>query len=369
MPRSLTFAAGPAAAAILACSSAVDPSGTLVDGQRGVPPTSPTRASGAPTLTPQTSGTTNRLQAVSPVNQNVVWASGVGGTFVVTSDGGETWRAGQVPGAGTLEFRDVEGVSAKEAYLLAAGEGSASRLYTTTDGGETWTLQFQNSLAAAFYDCFDFWTPNRGITFSDPVSGRFPVIRTTDGETWQDIGDQLPQALNGEFAFAASGTCVAAQGGNRAWIATGGASTARILATTDGGNSWQAYATPLVSNPSAGAFTVAFRDPFNGIVAGGDLDPENPSPENRVAISGDGGQTWQLVEEPPFDGAVFGLSYVTGVRLTVVATGPAGAAWSSDEGRSWHLLNGVTDFWAVAFASHQARWLVGTGGRILKVSF
>lgn len=369
MPRSLTFAAGPAAAAILACSSAVDPSGTQVDGQRSVPTTSPTHASGAPTLTPQTSGTTNRLQAVSPVNQKVVWASGVGGTFAVTTDGGQTWRAGQVPGAETLEFRDVEGVSAKEAYLMSAGPGTDSRIYKTIDGGRSWTLQFQNARPDAFYDCFDFWTPNRGITFSDPVSGRFPVIRTTDGETWQDIGDQLPQALNGEFAFAASGTCVATQGGKRAWIATGGAATARILATVDGGDSWQTYATPLVSNPSAGAFTVAFRDPFNGIVAGGDLDPANPSPENRVAISGDGGQTWQLVAEPPFDGAVFGLSYVTGIRETVVATGPAGAAWSSNEGRSWNLLSGVTGYWAVAFASHKSGWLVGTGGRILKVSF
>jgi photosystem II stability/assembly factor-like uncharacterized protein len=53
----------------------------------------------------------------------------------------------------------------------------------------------------------------------------------------------------------------------------------------------------------------------------------------------------------------------------VVATGPAGAAWSPDEGRSWNLLSGVVDYWAVAFASHKAGWLVGTGGRILKVGF
>jgi photosystem II stability/assembly factor-like uncharacterized protein len=371
MRRSLTIVAliTSLAAAVTTCSTgSLDPS-SVPGRSGGISTELPAPRVGEPSLTEQQSGTANRLQAVSPVNQKVVWASGLGGTFVVTTDGGATWRAGQVPGAETLEFRDVEGVSAKEAYLMSAGVGDASRIYKTTDGGQTWTLQFQNARPEAFYDCFDFWSPNRGLTFSDPVNLRFPVIRTTDGETWQDIGDQLPRAQEGEFAFAASGTCVATQGGRRAWIATGGASTARILATTDGGNSWDAYATPLVSNPTAGAFTVAFRDPFNGIVAGGDLDPENPSPENRVAISGDGGQTWQLVEEPPFDGAVFGLSYVTGIRQTVVATGPAGTAWSSDEGRSWNLLTGVTGFWAVAFASHKAGWLVGTEGRILKVSF
>ena len=52
-----------------------------------------------PTLTLQNSGTTNGLIAVSPVNPQVVWASGRNGTFTVTTDGGNTWNAGVVPGA------------------------------------------------------------------------------------------------------------------------------------------------------------------------------------------------------------------------------------------------------------------------------
>ena len=56
----------------------------------------------APTLTPQTSGTTQLLIAVSPVNSQVVWAAGTGGTYVVTTDGGNTWRAGVVPGTDQL---------------------------------------------------------------------------------------------------------------------------------------------------------------------------------------------------------------------------------------------------------------------------
>ena len=64
-----------------------------------------------PTLTQQNSGTTNGLIAVSPVNPQVVWASGRAGTFVVTTDGGNTWNAGVVQGAELLQFRDVEGVS------------------------------------------------------------------------------------------------------------------------------------------------------------------------------------------------------------------------------------------------------------------
>ena len=55
-------------------------------------------APGQPTLTPQDSGTTQGLIAVSPVNKRVVWASGRGGTFAVTTDGGATWRSGSCPG-------------------------------------------------------------------------------------------------------------------------------------------------------------------------------------------------------------------------------------------------------------------------------
>ena len=129
-----------------------------------------------PTLTPQNSGTTNGLIAVWPVNPQVVWASGRAGTFTVTTDGGQTWRAGVVPGAELLQFRDVQGFSASVAYLLSigtSGDPTDFRIYKTVDGGATWTIQFENQNPAAFYDGFAFWTPHRGIAHSDSVNGVF----------------------------------------------------------------------------------------------------------------------------------------------------------------------------------------------------
>ena len=333
-----------------------------------------------PKLTPQNSGTTQGLISVSPVNPRVVWASGRGGTFVVTSDGGDHWKTGVVPGAETVQFRDVQGVSEKVAYLMSIGSNPTDfRIYKTLDGGATWTLQFQNQIPTAFYDCFSFWTPKRGIAHSDSVNGAFPDLRTTDGVTWQDISSNMPPALPGEASFSSSGTCVATQGGRNAWIATGGSTAARVLATRDQGDTWNAYDTPLVSSPSAGAFTVAFRDPWHGIVGGGDLDPGDPN-NAKTATSSDGGVTWKLTNNPPVTGAIFGLSYVgnassdqsgglDGGRAVVITANDGGAAWTPDEGNTWFPLPGVTGFWAVAFASPKGGWLVGTGGRIVKVSF
>jgi photosystem II stability/assembly factor-like uncharacterized protein len=337
----------------------------------------PAASSGAlhhrqPTLTVQHSGTTNRLQAVSPVNSRVVWVSGVGGTYAVTEDGGKTWKPAVVPGAESLEFRDVQAFSEKVAYLLAAGGGTNSRIYKTVDGGKSWSLQFKNQDLNGFDDCFAFWTPARGLTMADSENGVFPVLLTTDGATWKNIGSQLPPAQPGAAAFAASGTCVATEGERQAWIGTGGAKKARILATTDQGKSWAAYDTPIVQGtPTSGVISVAFRDPMHGILGGGEIAKPKDFADT-VARSGDGGKTWRLGSRTPFPGAIYGLSYVrkhNGEERTVVVTGPSGAAWSPDEGDTFFSLSGIDNYWAVAFASPEAGWLVGTNGRIVKISF
>jgi photosystem II stability/assembly factor-like uncharacterized protein len=341
------------------------------------------RPPSTPKLTPQQSGTSQGLIGISAASAEVVWASGRGGTFAVTGNGGASWRSGVVPGAESLQLRDVEAVSEREAFVLSIGTGTDSRIYRTVDGGKTWTMQFQNQDPNGFYDCFAFWDARAGLTMADSIGARFPVVRTLDGRTWQDIGDRLPAALPGEAGFASSGTCAATLGPRRAWLTTGGTATARVLITTDRGQTWSATTAPLSAGPAGGGFSIAFRDARHGVLGGGDLLTPADVRDN-FARSHDGGKSWQLGTAAPIPGAIYGLAYAQGrhrgpadddgegqghdgAPATVVATAPAAAAWSSDEGTSWTLLDGVSGYWAVDFADAHTGWLVGVQGQILRI--
>ncbi len=321
-------------------------------------------------LETQESGTDVLLQAVSAVDENVAWVSGHGGTWARTLDGGETWTAHVMAGADTLQFRDVFALDAERAWLLSAGSGELSRIYRTRDGGVTWELQFLNPEPDGFYDCLEFRDAERGIVYGDAVDGELRILRTRDGgDTWEYTRSRdIPPALAGEGGFAASGTCVALGPDGRAWIGTGAADTARVLASLDDGRTWTATPAPLPAGEAAGIFTIAFRDSLHGAALGGDLSRPDERTDN-VAVSSDGGRTWSLAGRPVLTGAVYGAAYVPGAPTpTLVAVGPNGADWSADEARTWSAAD-TASYWGLGIASTAAGWLVGPDGRIARISF
>ncbi|MGO9650404.1 MAG: WD40/YVTN/BNR-like repeat-containing protein [Terriglobales bacterium] len=254
----------------------------------------------AQTSTIQNSHTTENLRGLSTPAPNIAWASGTHGTYLRTTDAGNTWLPAQVPGAESLDFRDVEAFHSDLAYLLAAGPGDQSRIYKTTDAGKTWSLQFTNQDPKGFFDCMAFWNPDHGIAVGDPVNNKFELISTEDGgQHWTPISpDKLPPAIAGEGAFAASGTCITVQGKNNVWFASGG-KAARVFHSTDAGKSWSVTETPVVHGvDSAGIFSIAFRDSKHGVIAGGDYQhPEKDGP--NLAFTNDAGRTWTLAPISP----------------------------------------------------------------------
>ncbi|HWF88969.1 MAG TPA: hypothetical protein VN659_09045 [Pyrinomonadaceae bacterium] len=320
-----------------------------------------------PHWTMQTSGVTQRLRGVSAVSEKVAWASGAGATVLRTGDGGVTWQKLSVtPEA--LDFRDIDAVDAQTAYVMSIGNGPASRIYKTTDAGKTWNLQFKNDDPKAFLDAMSFWDANHGIAFGDSVDKQFYILTTSDGVTWSRVPPaNLPPAQGNEGAFAASGTNIAVFGKSHAWIGTGAAAKSRVLRTTDGGHSWQVADTPLASGPSAGIFSIAFRDAKHGVIVGGDYRKEQEAVDN-LAMTNDGGATWTLVKG--LSGFRSLVAYVPGMKKpTLIAVGPAGADYSLDDGKTWKPIEGP-GFDTFSFApGKQLGWGAGTQGKIAQLNF
>lgn len=283
-----------------------------------------------------------------------------------TVDGGQTWQKLRVTDD-ALDFRDIDAIDADTAYILSIGNGPASRIYKTTDAGKTWKLQFKNDDEKAFLDAMSFWDANHGIAFGDSVDKKFYILTTADGgKTWSRVPpENLPPAQENEGAFAASGTNIALFRKSHAWIGTGAATKSRVLHTSDGGHTWQVADTPLASGQSSGIFSIVFRDAKHGIVAGGDYRKESDAIDN-LAITNDGGVTWTLVKG--LSGFRSVVAYVPGSR-TLIAIGPSGGDYSTDDGRTWTPINGP-GFDTFSFApGKQIGWGAGAKGAIGKLTF
>lgn len=318
-----------------------------------------------PRWEPQTSGVTARLRGVSAVTERVAWASGAGGTVLRTADGGATWRKLNVPGADKLDFRDVDAVSETTAYILSIGAGAASRIYKTTDAGATWTLQFTNQEPKGFFDAMAFWDADRGLAFGDSIDGRFEILATSNGgRTWARIpAERLPAALPNEGAFAGSGTNVAVLAPGRVWIGTGAAARCRVLRSGDRGRTWIIAETPVAASPSAGIFSIAFRDARHGLTVGGDYRKEKEAVAN-AAVTADGGVTWTAVTG--LGGFRSVVAHVPGSTASWIAVGPSGSDLSADDGRTWRPVPG-DGYHAFSFARRgRSGWGVGENGRIGK---
>ena len=304
------------------------------------------------------------LRGLSVVNENVIWASGTGGTFLRSIDGGKTWSVGKVPDAEKLDFRDVEAFDANTAYLLSIGDGENSRIYKTTDGGATWKLQFKNTNPKAFFDALAFWDKDNGMAMSDPVDGKYLLIETKDGgETWKPVHtDKMANAKTGEAAFAASGTCLIANGKSDIFLVSGG-NDARVFRSNNRGLSWFVSDTPIVKGTTgSGIFSIAMFDKKRGVIVGGNYEKPNEINDN-LAFTKDGGKTWTLGK---------GLNgYRSGVALvdknTLIAVGASGSDISTDGGKSWKNLD-KNNYNAVQTKGKNAIWAVGANGLVAKLN-
>ena len=317
----------------------------------------------------QTKGTDTNLRAVTAVYAHdrnglqfpVVWTSGSNGVILKSLDAGKTWLRLHVKDGDALDFRGIVAFSEKTAYVMSSGEADKSRIYKTTDGGETWNLQYSDNRKEFFLDSIACLSETHCFALSDPIDGKFLLLNTTDGQLWNPLSSSnMPAALPSEGAFAASNTCLALSGAD-IFFGTGGPA-ARVFHSSDSGRTWSVAETPIThGNASSGIFSIVRANEKTIAVVGGDYqDPKRTS--GVAAYSLDEGKTWQLAAQQP-GGYRSAVAHINDGRW--VAVGPTGEDISDDFGVHWKRTDSL-NLNAAALLDIWTGWAVGPNGTIAR---
>jgi photosystem II stability/assembly factor-like uncharacterized protein len=252
---------------------------------------------------------------------------------------------------------------------MSSGAGTKSRIFKTIDGGRTWKQQFITYDPKHFFDCFTFWNPNHGVAIGDPIGHHFEMLETHDGGEHWTVITTLPEIMPTEAAFS-TGSCITSIGTNDVWFGTGGKQGARVFHSSDHGRTWSTVATPISATQVGreGIFSIAFADPLNGIVVGGDyLDPTKV--RVNAALTFNGGRTWSATPMQP-SGYRCGVSFRPGTKgQTIVTVGTSGVDLTEDRGTHWKNLSSER-YHSVAFTPDGgSAYILGQNGRIARIAF
>jgi photosystem II stability/assembly factor-like uncharacterized protein len=259
---------------------------------------------------------------VEPSRPQTVYALVQGGLFRTTNGGGR-WRFLR-PSLGRYWFLSGAGSSLAAAALdpahpgtvyaswtTYAGGSTRSRLYRSSDGGDSWQRVVARGASPTFSSLVvDPGTPETIVATDEAHTG---IYRSTDGgTTWSAVSLPL-KAAEGLYLYPGSqGTLYA--------TATGGA----VLASTDGGATWQTAA----SNGGPGSLVV---DPHDSQTVYGAGD--------GVARSLDGGHTWRSSKSGLVNTLIGSLALAPGSPATLYAGVDGGVFRSTDRGRTWNLAS------------------------------
>lgn len=298
------------------------------------------------------------IRALETIDKDTCWFAGSNGLVGFTSDGGSTWTLDTIRYDTILpEFRSIA-VTDSAVFILSVG--SPALLYRKKVSEKSWELVFKDEYPGVFYNSLKFWDYFNGIAVGDPINGSLHITVTKNGgKTWRTIpAAKLPSTLEGEANFAASNTNICVKGDNT-WIVTGG-KAARVFKSTDRGESWAVYTTPIIQGGKmTGIFSVDFYDKETGIIWGGDWENQQNN-LNSKAISKDGGKSWVSMNDSLGPGYRSCVQFVPGSGgKEVFAVGIPGISYSSDGGDSWEQLSDSSFYTIRINKSGRSAWLAG----------
>ena len=139
------------------------------------------------------------------------------------------WEAVSYPE--DVQFNDVFFVNPDVGWATSGTPYEGGMLIRTRDAGATWEVQLgdRESKDPPFSHPY-FLDERLGWVLQDAGLGKYKVLRTTDGETWQQIGGLEAQWGLLDYVFLSKSVGLYLDGNDN---------VARIMRTTDGGRTWK----------------------------------------------------------------------------------------------------------------------------------
>ena len=265
------------------------------------------------------------------------------GTILHTTDGGSTWtRQGSVSDVLATAFQEVSAVDAQNVWVVGR-----DAIVRTSDGGQTWQSQ---TLPPDLPVGFEL----QGIKALDAntvyvVGTPSILLQTTDGAAWSHmpVGANVPDNIQFQVVDAVDAQHVWAVGaiGNR---------TKPAIAFYNGAE-WQLQATDIFTDSNTTAFIgISAIDQQHAWAVGGFSMP--------LVATMDGGITWQASGQPLIAGG--DMNRVAAVSLTTgwVSGDYGNVKYTTDAGATWYDVSLPSAFlFGVTAMDDKTAWVVGPG--------
>ena len=256
--------------------------------------------------------------AVSFISSTHGWVVGDSGSIIATTDGGASWSTEDSGYAGSdAILSSICFVDADHGWAVGSDDSGAV-IVATADGGATWNSQDASAAgenawlsSVSFVDADHGWAVGSSLDYDSGPA--LVILATTDGGATWDAQYAAPVKVLDSMEELNAVTFVSAE---RGWAVgdTGDAADESpiILATSNGGLSWKAERAD--ARVYGGLYSVSFGDAKHGWAVGGAGGEQVGPPV--ILVTRDGGATWSAQKAPRVDSDSFlnAVSFVDAKR-------------------------------------------------------
>jgi photosystem II stability/assembly factor-like uncharacterized protein len=229
----------------------------------------------------------------------------------------------------------------------------------TTDGGNSWTTEFEDSSKTAFLDAMDF-SGNHAVLVGDPVEDHIFLAESRDGGKRWNINSprEVKPAAAGESFFAASGSNIRHLP-DGSWVLVSGGKKSCIYF----GNS-RIPLSILQGKETTGANSIAINPGHTNqaFIVGGDFKQDTVQSDNSLLIQFS--PFSQKAPLTPPHGYRSCVEYINENQM--ICCGTSGVDISNDGGIHWKLISDESFHVCRKSKTGNVVFLAGSHGRIAR---